>query len=152
MKVIFLDIDGVLVTGRVQFRRFDPLAVAALNRIMEVTGAHIVISSSMRRNRTIMELDAMLTEQGVTAGSVIGATPTSAVIERLLAQRPGSIIRQRARGADISAWLAVHPEVTAWCAIDDEKDSGPERLVLTNAAEGLTETAADMAIGLLGTK
>lgn len=56
-KVIFLDIDGVLCNLE-QWKThlpdnehpFDPICVERLNRIIEKTGAEIVISSSWRRN------------------------------------------------------------------------------------------------------
>lgn len=56
MKVIFLDIDGVLNTKywenmkvRDQYgHTFDPNSVANLARIIEETGAEIVISSSWK--------------------------------------------------------------------------------------------------------
>lgn len=68
-KIIFLDIDGVLNTERQHDRcvnegitpvdgfgyAFDPIAVANLKRIVEETGADIVISSSWK----LWGLDAM---------------------------------------------------------------------------------------------
>ena len=59
MKIIFLDIDGVLCTaksvgllktnidGRLA-KQFDPDCVVRLNHITDATGAQIVISSSWR--------------------------------------------------------------------------------------------------------
>ena len=59
-KVIFLDIDGVLNTGRWHAQMggniprdkygytFDPNAVANLKKILDETGAEIVISSSWK--------------------------------------------------------------------------------------------------------
>lgn len=54
-KYIFLDIDGVMKPGRSYFCRdrasamnggFDPLAVAAINRICEKTGAEVVFNTT----------------------------------------------------------------------------------------------------------
>lgn len=49
IKVIFLDIDGVMTPARSYFDRnpsFDPLAVKTINRLVERTGAHVVLNST----------------------------------------------------------------------------------------------------------
>ena len=49
MKIIFLDIDGVLnQTGNAASLPFDPNCVMYLNHVIKETGAHIVISSAWR--------------------------------------------------------------------------------------------------------
>ncbi len=72
MKIIFLDIDGVMKPGRAywcEVRRntieggFDPLAVAAINRICGRTGAYVVF------NTTWNELDFPLSRSPGTRGS-----------------------------------------------------------------------------------
>lgn len=47
-KIIFLDIDGVVCTGRVRFNGFDPIATGRLKEIIDATGAKVVVSSSWR--------------------------------------------------------------------------------------------------------
>lgn len=89
MKVIFLDIDGILNThttaGKPQafvddvgFNRFDPDAVKCLNKITDATAAKIVISSTWRigciKNNTVNALYQHLSNEGVT-GEAIGTTP-----------------------------------------------------------------------------
>lgn len=82
MKIIFLDIDGVLNCNdtytNAEFREypynhFDPKLVGNLNNITQATGANIVISSSWRINRTFRELREILVKAGVT-GKIIGQT------------------------------------------------------------------------------
>ncbi len=94
MKVIFLDIDGVLNTHEsattlretfvergdsiVGFNKFDKRCVERLNRITDATGAKIVISSSWRHmcviNKTTDLLFQHLKNEGVT-GDIIDCTP-----------------------------------------------------------------------------
>ena len=122
MKVIFLDLDGVLNSDRTIYAlpmqkipgaayaesflksKCDPIAVAILNRIIRDTGAKIVISSS---NRIILGFDGcqrVLSEMGVI-GDVIGVT------DRLLA----------CRGAEIQKWLDEN-EVEEYVIVDDSCD------------------------------
>src|SRR3546814_3520495 len=53
--VLFLDIDGVILTGRALWKSgnhtyLPPQAVALLNEVCERTGASVVISSTWRRD------------------------------------------------------------------------------------------------------
>lgn len=78
--IVFLDIDGVLVTLRAQtkpgiVKTFDKEAVEALNKLTDALGAKIVISSSWRHLYTVEELQGILANAGVKA-PVIGETPT----------------------------------------------------------------------------
>ena len=139
--VIFLDIDGVMVTGRhitalidagdrrsayygverweadkgaapMPYARFDPEAVDALNRIVAVTGATVVISSAWR-GRGTREMAMILTEQGVKA-DVVGCTPH-------LSTR-GMDHRLGGRGWEIAAYLRANPEIERWAILDDNSD------------------------------
>ena len=60
MKIIFLDIDGVICTPKTDFRYLDIRCVNHLNNIVEDTGAKIVISSSWRYGRTLKGLQNLL--------------------------------------------------------------------------------------------
>lgn len=48
LKIIFLDVDGVINTNRNHFTKLDEIALEYLKIIIESTGAKIVISSSWR--------------------------------------------------------------------------------------------------------
>ena len=139
--VIFLDIDGVMVTGRhitaltdsgerhaayygverweadkgtapLPYARFDPDAVARLNRIVAETGAAVVISSAWR-GRGTHEMARILSEQGVVA-DVVGCTPRLNTSE--MDRRIGG------RGWEIGYYLRQHPEIERWAILDDSTD------------------------------
>lgn len=152
--VVVLDIDGVLNTERNckkqrgASRPFDPEAVCALNKILAETGAKIVVSSTWRYNRSIVELDQLLVHEGMPGGLVIGATPKFLDEEDTITSwRNGekiTLFRGVPRHKEIRAWLDQHPEVDAWVVIDDDTDAEPE--ILCDSFQGLTMEAADLAI------
>jgi len=113
MKVIFVDIDGVLVTreGYMQIRRskfapvpFDKDAVKNLNELTDKTEAVIVVSSSWRQGRTVQNLKKLFKSEGVT-GKVIDKTP--------MLHLSGD-----SRGAQIRDWLSNHSDVN-YVILDD---------------------------------
>lgn len=149
MKVVFLDIDGVLVTARLLKQRngrqkcADGQAVAALNRLTKETGASIVISSSWRfcgQN----EMQAILDFWEVDA-RIVGITPD-------LTRKEGRIYTAVPRGHEIQEYLTAHPEIDSFVILDDECDMahlGPF-MVKTKFNCGLTEADADKASQILG--
>ena len=117
--IVFLDIDGVLVTPGSAKRPMQPLhlppyryhqfarhAVDALNKLTSRAGAAIVISSSWRTvyRQSIIQI---MREQGVN-GTVIDSTPVI----------PGP------RGLEIQAWMDTYPyyEGQPFVILDDEDD------------------------------
>ena len=96
MKIIFLDIDGVLVTQDCICQpgwphKPDPRCVAALNRLLELSGALIVVSSSWRVGRTRIELCDLLNDWGIIPGHIL--------------DRTGHTNFEDKRGDEIRAWL-----------------------------------------------
>jgi hypothetical protein len=79
MKIIFLDIDGVLnnmadVANNVHL---DPFKVCLLNNLTKQHDAHIIISSTWRRMYSLEELQNLLWTTGFSAKKrIIGVTPT----------------------------------------------------------------------------
>ena len=82
MKVVFLDVDGVLnasrrvIEGTQGFELKDwvlPKAVEHLNRITDATGASLVISSTWRIGKMLSDLRGMFKGVGCNA-PVIGKT------------------------------------------------------------------------------
>lgn len=149
LRVLFLDIDGVLNTRAYVERAgwspplgsagdvliIDPAAVEHLNFVVEQTGAVIVVSSSWRITYPLEVLTAMLEERGFR-GRVYGATP----------ELPG-----RNRSREIAEWLRDHP-VDAFAIVDDDGASGADfapSFVLTSFEEGLTWTHADRLVRIL---
>jgi hypothetical protein len=140
MRVVFLDIDGVLNSAdylyslrrRPGTHKIDPLAVQRLNRITDATGAVIFVSSTWR----IMGLKAirtLLREHGVTA-KIVGVTPDD----------------NRIRGLQIAQCINTH-DVDAYVILDDDADMGRlmSRLVQTDFDHGLTDEHAARAIAVL---
>lgn len=161
MRVLFLDLDGVLVTkdtmtwpmvpipaacsGYLPFRRgfhqFHAESVKNLNRIVEATGAKIVISSSWRigfwRPEQFKVLKNYLYYQGVE-GEIIGLT----------GRDPRGTGK---RGHEIQDWLDEHPEVTSMVILDDNTDMEHlmPYLVITSWKKGIVENHVERAIKLL---
>jgi len=91
MKIIFLDIDGVLnsemwyrsrfeqldreeETGNYPYYEFDPILIDRLNRIIEETDAKVVVSSTWRIGRSVEDLQNLLNKVGFK-GEIIDTTP-----------------------------------------------------------------------------
>ena len=121
MKIIFLDIDGVLNSyewyierqqnpkfepksmSRDEFKRweFSPALVLNLNEIIEQTGAKIVVSSTWRRGYDIEGLQKLFKSVGII-GEVVGLTPSM--------HSPKGVKENYTipRGCEISYWLKSH--------------------------------------------
>jgi hypothetical protein len=115
MKILFLDLDGVLClsngngspTNEWDASDFDPLAVEALNEILSATDAEMIITSDWRYDYTLSEMRDIFKHFGVSKGP-IGYIPSS-----------NHGIHSRA--GDINTWLATHAfkNDIEWVVIDD---------------------------------
>lgn len=127
MRVIFLDIDGVLNSSRTAVayqqllqHKLDPIAVQILHRIVYTTEAHLVISSTWRLGNDWETLIwGCLREAGweISYNSFhgLGGTP--------IIGRTGIGTGTRAtRGHEIADWLEEHPEVDDYIILDDDTD------------------------------
>jgi hypothetical protein len=136
-RVIFLDIDGVLAPIRRwdRYGELDPACVEVLNEIVARSRAEIVVSSTWRHGKSVLELQQLLDAAGF-AGRVLDKTPSGA---------HGSD-----RGQEIAAWLAGHA-VESYVIIDDHDGMGElgRRLLLTHPAHGLRSTDTARAIAIL---
>lgn len=149
--IVFLDIDGVMNTGRSsrnnngRSRPFDREAVAALNRVLIATGAKIIVSSAWRYFYKPHEFDDMLALEGLPRGRVAGYTPKPLANE--------TDRRIATRGEQIYAWLEQNPGQTNYAVIDD--DYGAEhmldhsRVFIVDEEQGLTDAVADAVIARL---
>ena len=146
MKVIFIDIEGVLVNMDSERLggKADPACVARLNWLAESTGAALVVSSTWR-SQGQAEIEGILREWGVTA-PVAGITDDLSYMDLTT-----SIGIQR--GDEIGQWLDAHPEVEAFVILDDDDDMGGLRpyLVQTDTDFGLTDDQVGRARLLLST-
>jgi len=142
MKIIFLDIDGVLNNPKCLCNDYRNVlkreCVKAFNKIIDETGADIVISSSWRKLFEFDKLAAMLKTYGVK-GDIIGTTPSINTI--------GS-----QRGDEIAVWLDnVGEEVESFVILDDDSDMKhlSDYLVKCDTETGLTEKEVQKAIKML---
>lgn len=161
MKVIFLDIDGVLnseITCQYWynltkgngcggfFDEEDPATkenvkwgedlVENLKYIVEKTNAEIVISSTWRNFFSLDKFKEMFATYNWSNAPIIDKTP-------------GSI--SRVRGKEVLAWLNKN-KVDKYVILDDDSDflsTQQEYLVNTSFAKGLTKEKADEAIKIL---
>jgi hypothetical protein len=159
MKIIFLDLDGVLCTPAECMQRevrvdghylhhLNPEAVQAINHVTDTTGAVFVISSTWR-TRGLKTLVKHFKNEGVT-GTILDRTPSLDCYER---------------GLEILDWLKNHPEidVESFVILDDERDAAhtpelKERFIQSLWRDwenkgrplGFTMDHAERAIKLLG--
>lgn len=114
VKIVFLDIDGVLNSHRWFATKppdrgighLDPEACARLQRLCDESGASIVVSSTWRLLHKLPALRSMLRARGVTA-TILGVTPS---------------IPRSERGHEIAHWLGRHEAVTGIVILDDDSD------------------------------
>ena len=142
MKLMFLDIDGVMCTSACYGRgkknkwdsyMFDHKAVAVLNFILQETGAEIILSSDWRHHYTLQEMREIFCHNNVIRGP-IGFTSLSKTY--LATNLEGG------RADEIQAWLDTHAWKgdVKWVVIDDLNmgDRFPDNFVLCpNENEGI---------------
>jgi hypothetical protein len=157
MKVLFLDIDGVLISkasvarfkeshpkGRsmTPFRHFDPVHADILNKIIEKTGAKIVISSVWRFHPKD-ELMANFREVNIPTNAIIGKTPRSNNLDDV-------------RGNEIQQWLDAWEgePIESFVILDDDSDMAHllPRLIKTSSETGLLEEHIERTIEILNTQ
>ena len=143
MKVLFLDIDGVVCLheeGVVNWGDntaddiFDEQCCRRLKEIIDKTGCKLVLSSFWRlEKKDILNMLEQFRPFGITSADFHGKTP---LMEN--------------RGDEIMAYLARYPEITTFVAVDDEdftNDDFPhDRFVLTELAHGITEPIQNLIV------
>ena len=152
MRVLFLDIDGVLnskhwmlknrdVRENAQNRfenliaQLDPIAVRLVSDFVESMNLTVVISSSWRFGHPLDEINSLLVATGWDATPAIDITPRTDSFNR---------------GSEIDVWLTQHPEVTNHVILDDDSDFlEGQHLVQTSWETGVTHEHIDLAIGFL---
>jgi hypothetical protein len=146
MRIVFLDIDGVLCPyGSEYVKTFKPSCVGVLKEILLLTDAHIVISSSWRLGE-MERLMKLMNAEGL--GSLILGTTTCDVLRGPKEFRGRSDEEQhalwgclpvsRSRPLEIQLWLDEHPDIDPknCLAIDDEKDAW-HRIIAPQGSVGL---------------
>jgi hypothetical protein len=171
MKILFLDIDGVLnnpgtwdVCGALRRSQedgllhvpVDPVCVARFNRLVRESRAKVVISSSWRLHARWQDLGPALLREGVVA-EIIGQTPCLANEASWLEEwrtRAGAPLayERLERGMEIAEWLVDHrSEVEEFVILDDCSDMWKLKpwFVHTDGSVGLDDPDIERALWLL---
>lgn len=145
MKLIFIDIDGVLATApcwnmsqdnKWNAYPFDKKAVKVLNKILEETGAEMVLSSDWKYHYSLNEIKEIFIEfNGVIKApfDMTAKLPT-----------PNGSDLEGGRVGEINLWLKENKEklgVTHWVAVDDLKMFSLDNFVhCPKEMEGIKQT------------
>ena len=140
MKIIFLDVDGVITTPPKWLISIDKIRL--LKRIVDETGAKIVLSSSWRCD-TVSETISRL-QRGIDIENEYMTWLTNSIYDVTPIKNT--------RGEEIKDWLDSHDNIENYVIIDDDSDMLDEQLfhfVQTNFEDGITDTIAVRAIKVL---
>lgn len=154
MKVLFLDIDGVLnhehhyekifeksKSGNIidyPYRDFDSIAIKRLNNIILKTNCKIVVSSSWKLDSNLQEI---FDQVGINS-KIYGITPN-------LRWKSND---WRIRGKEIAQYLNEHPEIDNYAIVDDQDDMEKDQLdhfVQTSELDGLNDKCMNLLISIL---
>lgn len=136
MRVIFLDIDGVLNSDKFyksdssKSDDLDRSAIEKLNQIIAQTNAKVVVSSTWRIMHTQDEIQMMLSRNGFQ-GEVIDTTDNL-------------IKKGMDRGDEIHQWIENHSNIESFVVIDDFNFPNfdkwfPWRFIQTDWKTGISE-------------
>jgi hypothetical protein len=146
-KVLFLDCDGVLnsresferevAAGNPQLSHLDAAMIRRLQRVLEETGAVVVLSSTWR---LVPDFVQAVIDAGIP---IYDCTPQLGMNNH--------------RGDEITAWLDAHisDDVKVIAIVDDDADAGDgpslqARFVQTSFETGLQDEHERALIALLG--
>lgn len=139
MKVLFLDIDGVVCLHKDkdwdnEEEIFDAACCRKLQEIVSATGCKLVLSSSWRLfPESIRSMFRQLKPFGITRENFLGRTPL-----------------RGERGDEIVAYLKKRPQIETFVALDDERFYSrafpQDRLILTKPESGITENVKNACI------
>lgn len=122
MKVLFLDIDGVLNNSKTPVRHedgfmiaMDPYMVFLVNKLAEFDGVKVVLSSSWRYMK---EWDRLMRANGLVF-EFLGRTPLARELGLTDKELTKIGLDRTGRGVEIRTWLERHPEVTRYAILDD---------------------------------
>lgn len=145
MKVVFLDIDGVLNSQRtvLAFRGIpnttanngrallDEVAIRLIGAIVKKAGAKVVLSSTWRKHDD---------------WKIYGPDLDLPIIDKTPSLSSG------VRGDEIADWLSRHPEVETYAILDDSDDMLEEQMpyfIRTSGFDGFTWANATLLAKLL---
>lgn len=148
MKLLFLDVDGVLnhpahwdraladETLSPAQQQCDPACVKRLLQAVAEADAKIVVSSA-HRSRSVTATRERLAAYGIPPRLIIGRTPT---------------LNAQDRGHEIQAWLDEWPRfIDSFVIVDDGDDMAHllPRLVRVDPNVGLTDTDCARIVAML---
>ena len=155
MKIIFLDIDGVLNSFRhseyeIKIKKIktpyllgiDQTALGILKKIVDETGANIVISSTWRKGKTVEFFVGLFEGLGWKNAPILSCTAT--------------VGHDGNRGREILEWIegARRKKEISYIVIDDEtsdmQDIHKSLIIQTSMDDGLLYADALEAIEILG--
>lgn len=157
MKVIFLDVDGVLngsntkercrfPDGRRCYIGVEQSLCKRLRSIVKETDCHIVLSSTWRKHPDMLPYlwENLGRELELRC---IGHTPSLPEVMQ------DGVVIPKCRGDEIQAWLMFNPQVKRFVILDDTDDMGHlmSHLIQTNGYTGLTDQDAERVIARLNT-
>jgi len=161
MKILFLDIDGVL-NSHTDFLEAEHYGhpfnhgytvissgkLFLLEHIISETGAKIIISSTWRASFSLENIYNMFKERGFTLPRTCIIGKTNQILVKFST-------RLFDRSKEISDWLDSHPNVDEYAILDDIEpsyfeDRHKDNLVTTSEYDGLNFPKAEHVIDILG--
>lgn len=150
MKIVFLDIDGVLCTHRSHMafkgpksafmQHLDPVGVKLVESLCEESGAEIVISSTWSEFHDMQSMLAILMNAGFSFPNFHNNWKTI------------KSHKYSHRGEEIAQWMKMHGKPDHYVIIDDDDrllDSQKEFWVQTTMNDGLTYEGYKKALKIL---
>lgn len=135
-NAVFLDIDGPMVPMNFWSRKdkdkkghmaFDPAAVATILRVLNETGAKLVISSSWR-NIGYERMSSILEEEGISKDYLHEDWSIDFSYD----------VGMSGRADFIRTWLKRHPEIKHYAVVDDVELDIPN-LVKVSTFDGMSD-------------
>lgn len=143
MKAIFLDFDGVITIPPKWYLQAD--LIKNVKKIVDATGAKIVVSSSWRMDTIEETIDKMIGRPK--------RCPRNRMLNWFIDNLYDVTHTYRGlRGQEVKDWLNEHDDIENYVIIDDDGDFLDEQLyhfVQTNYEDGLTEVETKRAIKVL---
>ena len=144
MKVLFLDVDGVLnMHNSGGTKTLNRKRLRLLQEIVDTTGCNIVVSSSWRNSHIYLSLlQRTLKYRNMSIYS----------ITRNLSLYSSFTHNSLLRGNEIKDWIDRHPDVEQYAIVDDNNemlDSQQQYFVQTDPNIGLTKDITNKLIQIL---
>jgi hypothetical protein len=156
MKIIFLDIDGVLATNeeflinKKNFRKkhyvaehinipypFNQGCVRVFNEILLKTNAEIVLSSDWRKYWTLNDLDIIFRFNGVVKSPIDITTNDPVSMSWLEKNRANEINKHLTNNRDIEKWVVIDDlNMSGFLKITNDDD----KFFLTEGFEGIKKS------------